>query len=114
MFTPAAIPGLAVGCALFNLTFAGALPLDMVVGTAATLLCAVAMWKLRKLTPVVLAMPALFNALLVGWELTVYIGGGFLLNALYVAIGELAVLYTLGWLLHATLKKQGLAQRLFG
>ena len=114
MFTPAAIPGLAVGCALFNLTFAGALPLDMVVGTAATLLCAVAMWKLRKLTPVALAMPALFNALLVGWELTVYIGGGFLLNALYVAIGELAVLYTLGWLLHATLKQQGLAPRLFG
>ena len=114
MFTPAAIPGLAVGCFAFNLTFAGALPLDMVVGTAATLLCAVAMWKLRKLTPVALAMPALFNALLVGWELTVYIGGGFLLNALYVAIGELAVLYTLGWLLHATLKKQGLAQRLFG
>ena len=34
--------------------------------------------------------PALFNSLLVGWELAHYIGGGFLLNAVCVAIGELA------------------------
>jgi uncharacterized membrane protein len=27
-FTPAAIPGLTIGCLLFNLSFAGALPLD--------------------------------------------------------------------------------------
>ena len=114
MFTPAAIPGLAVGCALFNLTFAGALPLDMVVGTAATLLCALSMWQLKKLPPVAFAMPALFNALLVGWELTVYIGGGFLLNATYVAIGELAVVYSLGWLLWGTLKRRGIERRIFG
>ena len=42
------------------------------------------------------------------------IGGGFWLNALYVAIGELAVLFTLGWLLYTTMKKRGLARRLFG
>ena len=28
LFTPAAIPGLTIGCLLFNLSFAGALPLD--------------------------------------------------------------------------------------
>ena len=114
LFTPAAIPGLTVGCFVFNLTFAGALPLDMVVGTLATLLAAAAMWKLRRFVPLALAMPALFNALLVGWELTVYIGGGFWLNALYVAIGELAVLYSLGWLLHRALEKRGISQRIFG
>ena len=37
-FTPAAIPGLAVGCLLFNITYAGALPLDFLVGTVATYL----------------------------------------------------------------------------
>ena len=42
-----------------------------------------------------LLMPALFNALLIGWELALYIGGGFWFNALYVAIGEAAVLLTL-------------------
>ena len=43
-----------------------------------------------------LLMPALWNGLLVGWELSVYIGGAFWLNGLYVAIGEAAVLLTLG------------------
>ena len=105
MFTPAAISGLSIGCFLFNLTFAAALPLDMVVGTLATFLAAVTMWKLRRIPVVPLLMPALFNALLVGWELSVYIGGGFVFNAITVAIGEAAVLLTLGALLNITLKK---------
>ena len=33
LFTPAAIPGLTVGCLLFNISNAGALPLDWLVGT---------------------------------------------------------------------------------
>ena len=108
MFTPAAISGLSIGCFLFNLTFAAALPLDMVVGTLATFLAAIAMWKLRRIPVVPLLMPALFNALLVGWELSVYIGGGFVFNAATVAIGEAAVLLTLGALLNKALKKHRL------
>jgi uncharacterized membrane protein len=119
LFTPAAIPGLSIGCLVFNLSFAGALPLDPVVGTAATALATSAMWFSRKWTikgyPLfALLMPALFNALLVGWELSVYIGGGFWLNALYVAIGEAVVLLTLGTLLFYVMKARRLDQRLFG
>ena len=58
-------------------------------------------------------MPALFNALLVGWELTVYIGGGFFLNALYVALGELGVLYTLGSALYFALGRPRIQAQLF-
>lgn len=117
-FTPAAIPGLAIGCLLFNLTFAGALPLDFLVGTAASFFAALAMWLTRKLTikgyPLLgLLMPALFNAVLVGWELAFYIGGGFWLNALYVAIGEMAVLLTLGSALYYTIKLRHLDKRIF-
>ena len=117
-FTPAAIPGLTIGCLLFNITFAGALPLDWVVGSLATLLAAAAMWAVRGLTirgyPFAgMLMPALTNAVLVGWELTVYIGGGFALNALYVALGELIVLLTLGSLLLHILQKRELAKHLF-
>ena len=95
--------------ALFNISFAGALPLDPVVGTIATLLAAWGMWLTRKVTvkglPVLgLLMPAVANAFLVGWELSVYIGGGFWINALYVAIGEVAVLLTLGTALYYALK----------
>ena len=48
-FTPAAIPGLAVGCMIFNLTFAMALPLDFLVGSLATLLATWGMWHTRKM-----------------------------------------------------------------
>ena len=118
-FTPTAIPGLTIGCAVFNLTFAAALPMDALVGSLATLLTGGSMWLCRKVTlknvPVLgLCMPALWNALLVGWELTVYIGGGFWLNALLVAIGEVVVLFTLGWLLYAAIRKRKLHIRLFG
>ena len=118
-FTPAAIPGLAVGCLVFNITYAGALPLDFLVGTLATILAAWAMWLTRKITirglpfPGLL-MPAVTNAFLVGWELTVFIGGGFWINALYVALGELIVLLTFGIFLYRIIKNQHLDSRMFG
>lgn len=117
-FTPAAAMGLAVGCLIFNLTFAAALPLDFLVGTIATYLAAKVMWLTRNLTvkniPLVgMLMPALFNAILVGWELSVYIGGGFWMNAIYVAIGEAIVLLTAGTVLYFAMKKRNLDVRLF-
>lgn len=118
LFTPAAIPGLTLGCFLFNLTSGAALPLDFLVGSLASLLAADAMWLTRNKTlkgiPLfALLMPGLFNGLLVGWELAFYIGGGFLLNAGYVALGETAVLLTLGIALYAAIKKRHLDQTLF-
>ena len=118
-FTPAAVPGLSVGCLLFNLTFSAALPLDFLLGTLATALAAESMWLSRKLTlkgiPLFgLLMPALTNAVLVGWELSVYIGGAFWLNAVYVALGEAIVLLVPGTLLYAAIKRRRLDTRLFG
>ena len=117
-FTPAAIPGLTIGCLLFNITFSGALPLDFLVGSLATYLAARGMWMtrtwlVRNIPLAGLLMPALANAILVGWELTVYIGGGFAINALYVALGELAVLLTLGAVLYLTIRRRGLDAILF-
>ena len=119
LFTPAAIPGLTLGCLLFNISFAGALPLDFLVGSLATLLATAGMYALRKATVkgyplVAMLLPAVSNAFLVGWELSMYIGGGFWLNALYVAIGEAAVLLTLGTALYYALRARGLHRRLFG
>lgn len=111
--TPAAVPGLTVGCLLFNLTSGAALPLDFLVGSLATFLAAGSMWKLRKWPWLGALMPAVWNALLVGWELAVYIGGGFWINALYVAIGEAAVLLLLGLPLHYALRKRRIHRQLF-
>ena len=117
-FTPAAIPGLTVGCLAFNITYAAALPLDFLVGSLATLAAAWGMWLTRnwqiKGYPLFgMLLPALTNAILVGWELSVYIGGGFWINALYVAIGEAIVLLVLGSMLYYAMKKRGLDQKLF-
>lgn len=117
-FTPAAVPGLSLGCLLFNLTYSATLPLDFLVGTLATFLAAEGMWltrawKVKGLPLFGLILPALFNALLVGWELAIYIGGGFVMNAVYVAIGELAVLLVLGSALYYTLLARGLDKKLF-
>ena len=109
LFTPAAIPGLTLGCLLFNLSNAQALPLDWLVGTLATL---------GKFPLMSLLMPALWNAFLVGWELTKFLADRFTwpvfwLNALYVAIGEAAVLLVLGTALYFALTARGLDRKLF-
>ena len=117
-FTPAAIPGLTLGTLLFNITFPS-LPLDFLLGSLATLLATVCIRKGRNLTikgyPLPgLLMPALWNGLIVGLELAVVIGGGFLYNAVTVAIGELGVLLTLGSGLYYALRIRGLDKKLFG
>ena len=89
------------------------------MGSFATFLACGSMGLMRLFPLPALAMPALFNGILVGWELTLYFGengftmAAFGLSALQVAIGELAVLYTLGWLLYRTMTKTGLARRIF-
>lgn len=117
-FTPAAIPGLTIGCFLFNITFAAALPLDGLAGTLATLTAAWAMWALRN-TKIFgyplpgMLMPALTNAVMVGWELNVFLGGGFLISAFYVALGELIVLLIPGSVLYYIIKQRHLDSNLF-
>ena len=117
-FTPSAVWGLTVGCFLFNLTFAGSLPLDMLVGSLATLIATGGMyltrkWRIKSYPLLGMLLPAASNAVLVGWELSVYIGGGFWLNAMYVAIGEAAVLLTLGTLLYYVFYRRNLQNRIF-
>ena len=112
-FTPAAVPGLTLGCLVFNLTFSAALPLDSLVGSLSMFLAAQGMYMVRKKPVLGLFFPAIANGVLVGWELTVYIGGGFWINAIYVAIGEAIVLLTVGAALYYAMKKRKLDIKLF-
>lgn len=104
-FTPAAVPGLTLGCLLFNLTSGAGLPLDFLMGTAATVLAVGSMWLLRRHVFLGLLMPAIFNGLLVGWELTIYFGGGFWFNCGCVAAGEAVVLLVFGTVLYYGIRK---------
>lgn len=62
-FTPAAVPGLAVGCLLANLLL-GAPVWDVLFGTLATLLGAAGTWFLRRRPVLALFPPVLANALI--------------------------------------------------
>lgn len=116
VFTPAAIPGLTVGCLLSNLVAVGVLPLDMILGTSATLLAALCAYALKNLkifsVPLLsLFMPVVFNAVIIGLELEIfYIEGGFtftgfLLQAGFVALGEFGVCIVLGIPFYLMMKK---------
>lgn len=109
LYTPAAIPGLTLGCLLFNVV-SGAGPWDFIIGTAASALAAAGMYLTRKITlrgyplPAML-MPAVANGVMVGGMLAYFFGGGFWFNAGCVAVGELGVLLTLGTALFYSLRK---------
>ena len=101
---PEAVPGLTVGCFLANL-LGSPMPVDWIVGTAATLLAALWTSRLRHraLAPL---PPVICNMVLVGAEIAWFFpaeGMGFWaafgLNALTVGIGEAAACFILGSLL---------------
>lgn len=113
VFTPAAIPGLTIGCILGNLNSPYGL-LDICLGTAATLLAAFCAHWLRhthiKGLPVAAAfMPVLFNAVIVGAEIALTTEGGtwlvFLYSFLTVGLGELVVCMGLGLPLYIIVRK---------
>lgn len=126
LYTPAAIPGLAVGCAVANLSsVAVAGPLDLIIGSLASLIAAALMYATRNVRlfrlPVVAAlMPALVNGVLVGFEIDFFMVNqgffnlyDFLFQGGCVALGELAVLFLLGLPLTRLIEVKGLDKKLF-
>lgn len=112
LFTPAAIPGLFVGCLLGNL-LGGAIPLDVIFGSVATLIGAVGGYLLRKNRWLVPLPPVLANAVIVPFVLRYGYGVELpvLLMAAYVAVGEIVSCYGLGELLGTVLLRH---QHIFG
>lgn len=84
------IPGLVIGCFVANM----ASPMgmwDMIFGTTATLLVCIAMYQFNNLYLGAI-MGGVINGLIVGAELYYALDLPFLINALYVFIGEVIVL----------------------
>ncbi|MDF2942987.1 MAG: putative rane protein [Herbinix sp.] len=67
-FTPAAIPGVTIGCFLSAL-LTGADPIDMVFGSLATLIAAFLSYKLRRNKYLVPIPPIVVNAIVIPWVL---------------------------------------------
>ena len=105
VFTPAAIPGLTLGCLISNLLTA-CHPMDILFGSLATLIGAVGGYLLRKL-PYLAPLPTvLANAIIVPFVLkfAYELEGGLAYFALTVGIGEVVCAYIGGILLYQALK----------
>ncbi len=105
VFTPAAIPGLTIGCFIANI--ASFNMLDMIFGTLATLIAAILTYLFRNVRfkgiPLLSMLPpVLVNAVIIGLEIDFFFleeGAtlwGFFLSAVEVGLGELGVCYVVG------------------
>lgn len=119
VFAPFTIPALFIGCVLSNIF--GLLvgnpggPLDIIIGSLATLIAAYLSYKLRKIKhfnlPILSTIPpVLVNAVILGLEFTFVDVGRFnldvfMLNFLGVFIGQSVACIGGGLLLYVTIKK---------
>ena len=113
LFFPEAVPALALGCLVANLTSPYGL-IDIIFGTAATLLAAITTRaargiKIKGLPILSLLSPVVFNAVIVGLELSFFLPekatlAAFLIAAAQVGVGELCVITLLGIPLYFALR----------
>lgn len=104
VFTPAAIPGLFIGCVLAN-TVTGTAIYDIVFGSLTTLLAACATYALRKLPFLYTLPPVIFNALVIPVILifAYKMEGTYPFFALTVGAGEAVSVCVLGFVLKKVL-----------
>ncbi len=114
-FSPSAVWGVTLGCAIANL-FSPIAIIDVPVGTLATLIGCLLASKCKH--PALVPVPVILsNAILVGAELAVMympeqLLHGFLLFGSQVAVGEIAVLYALGLPLLLMLKRRSVHRQM--
>lgn len=106
-FTPAAIPGLFIGCIIANL-LGGAIPIDIIFGSIATLIGAVFTYKLRNSNRFLAPIPPIAaNAIIVPFVLRFGYGVNLPipLMMLTVGIGEVVSCAIVGLILQTALLK---------
>lgn len=105
-FTPAAIPGLVIGCLLSN-TLTGCVLLDIIFGSFATLIGALGSYALRRHTWLVPIPPIVSNMIIVPFVLRFAYGAtdAFPFMIATVGAGEIISCYLLGMILYGALKK---------
>lgn len=112
VFTPAAIPGLFIGCILANF-LTGSLVWDIVFGSVATLLGAVGTYLLRKKSKYLAVIPPILSNMLIVPAVLQYVYGEeqmYWILMLTVGAGEILSAGICGLLLHKTLTKSKLFQ----
>ena len=104
LFTPAAIPGLFIGCVLANI-LTGCVIWDVIFGSLATLIGAVLTYYLHKRPFISLMPPILSNTIIIPFVIKFSYGTDFILPYLFltVGVGEIISVGILGFILYKTL-----------
>ncbi len=102
-FTPAAVPGLFVGCVVANI-YGGQGPIDIIFGSLATLIAAYLTYKAPKrwLAPL---PPVIVNGVIIGFVLYYVTQAPLFITMGWVALGEAIACYALGYPLLTLLDK---------
>jgi uncharacterized membrane protein len=95
MFTPAAIPGLFVGCLVANI-FGGNGIIDIVFGSLATLIAAGLSYRMKSKLLVPFP-PVLVNAVVIGYVISYLYDLPLVVSMLWVGLGQLIACYGLGY-----------------
>lgn len=105
-FTPAAVPGVFIGCLLSNI-LTGAVPLDIIFGSLATLIGALGSLMVRRHKFAVCIPPIISNILIIPWILKLGYGAPDLVPfmMLTVGIGEILAIGVLGNILLLALER---------
>ncbi len=105
-FTPAAIPGVTLGCLISNL-LGGAVMMDVIFGSLATLIGAIGSWMLRRNRFLVSVPPIVSNTLIIPWVLKFAYGSEEMVwyMMITVGIGEILAIGVLGQVLITVLVK---------
>ena len=105
-FTPAAIPGVTIGCFL-SAALTAADPLDMIFGSLATLIAALTSYGLRRHKFLVTIPPIVSNALIIPWVLryAYNVPDAIPFMMLTVGLGEVLSVGILGMILLFTLER---------
>ncbi len=106
-FTPAAVPGVFLGCLIGNLLSPGMIVLDIVFGSLATLVAGIISYKLRGNKYLVPIPPILVNMIVVPYVLKYGYGVPLplFLSAIAVGVGQIVSCYGLGLILIQVLEK---------
>ena len=119
VFTPAAIPGLTLGCFIANISSPFGI-IDILCGTLATFLASVVTYAVRNITlkgmPVLATIPpVLFNALIIGLEIW-YLEGKlpeiFFISALQVGAGQAVMCIVAGLAFVRAVRKTKIFERM--
>ncbi|NLI89124.1 MAG: QueT transporter family protein [Epulopiscium sp.] len=107
LFTPAAVPGVFIGCLIGNLLSPGMIVIDIVFGSLATLLAAIISYKLRDNKYLVPIPPIVINMIVVPYVIKYGYGVPMpiLLSALAVGAGQVISCYGLGFILIRVLER---------